>query len=72
MLNDGDSILCYLVLYIYIYIYICKTQIYVQPLINIQSSNPEICPFSNSQIYGPFSLSQIDITDVCPNPNPNQ
>jgi hypothetical protein len=27
---------------------------------------------SNSQIYGRFSLPQIDITDVFPNTNPNQ
>jgi len=38
-----------------IYIYICKTQIYVQSLINVQSSNPDICPFSNSQICIQFS-----------------
>ena len=53
-------------------IYICKTQIDVQPLIDIQSSNPclisvidictsDLCPFSNSQIYVRFSLSQIDV-----------
>jgi hypothetical protein len=50
---------------------ICRTRNYVHPLIDIQSSNP--CPIvtsqiyvlfklaSNSQIYGRFSLSQIDV-----------
>ena len=45
-------------------IYICKTPIDVQPLINIQSSNP--CPNSMSQtsapqIYVLFTNSQIGI-----------
>ena len=65
-------------------IYVRK-QIDVQTLINVQSSNS--CPISmshtsvlfqiiklvsNSQSYGRFSLSQIDVTDLCPYPNPNQ
>ena len=60
-------------------------QIYVRKQIDVQSSNP--CPISmshtsvifqiiklasNSQSYGRFSLSQNDVTDLCPYPNPNQ
>ena len=59
--------------------YICKTHNDVQPLIDIQSSNPRPISKSqtsvpqiyvlfqilklatNSQIHGPFSLSQIDV-----------
>jgi hypothetical protein len=44
--------------------YICKTQFDVQPLINVQSSNP--CPISTShtsvpQIYVLFSKSKIGV-----------
>ena len=47
-----------------LYTYICKTQIDVQPLKNVQSSNP--CPISMSQtsvpqIYVIFSNSQIGV-----------
>jgi hypothetical protein len=50
---------------------ICKTQIDVRPLIDIQSSNP--CPISTSQTYEPqiyvsFSNSQIGVqfSNLCP------
>ena len=57
--------------------YIGKTQIDVQHQIDVQSSNPYpistsqaylpqiFVLFSNSQIYCRFSLSQIDVTDIC-------
>ena len=61
--------------------YVCKTRIDVQssnscPISTSRASVPQIyvlffkfsnrCP--NSQIFGHFSLSQIDVTDAYPNP----
>ena len=53
-----------------LHIYICKTQIDVQPLIDVQSSNPG--PISTSQTsvsptYVLFSNSQIDVqfSNIC-------
>jgi hypothetical protein len=60
-------------------LYACKTQIDVQPsdpclISTTQTSVPQIFVLfqilksaSNSQIYGNFSLSQIEVTDICPN-----
>jgi len=65
---------------------ICKTQIDVQTLIDVQSSNP--CPISTSQtsvpqiyvlfqILKPMAVSHFlkstsnDVTDICPHPKPN-
>ena len=48
-------------------LYICKTQNDIQPLIDVQFSNPDIWLFqmiksvSNSKVYDRFSLSQIDV-----------
>ena len=66
------------------FLYICKTWINVQPLIDVQSSNP--CPNSTSQTSVPqiyvlfqilksvavshfFKSTSNDVTDVCPNRN---
>ena len=48
-------------------LYICKTQNDIQPLIDVQFSNPDIWLFqmvksvSNSKVYDRFSLSQINV-----------
>jgi hypothetical protein len=56
--------------FVFTYIYICKTQIDVQPLIDVQSSN--LGPISTSQTsvsptYVLFSNSQIDVqfSNIC-------
>jgi hypothetical protein len=67
---------------------ICRTRNYVHPLIDIQSSNPcpivtsqiyVLFKFSNRRpILKSMAVSHFlkstsnDVTDVCPNPNPNQ